>query len=92
MRKTNKSDFVKELEKYVYSSTEISYSDTSSVFIDLMTTIHMHSTSKSVTFDDLATNIESSVLSNFKEGGVLVVVPDRYDILNSIKGEKKAVS
>ena len=92
MRKTNKSQLMKELESLSTSKetlhTEIK--DKSVTVVDFMVLVQSLNKSGLQTFEQLATRLQFSVLSNFKESNVIVLVPDRYDVEDSIKSDERA--
>ena len=92
MRKTNKSQLLKELvgetiESIQYLINEIK--DNSATIIDFMAIVQSLNKSGLVTFEDLANRLESAVLSSLKESNTLALVPDRYDVVNSIKSDER---
>ena len=92
MRKTNKSQLMKELESLSTSKetlhTEIK--DKSATVVDFMALVQSLNKSGLQTFEQLVTRLQFSVLSSFKESNVTVLVPDRYDVEDSIKSDERA--
>lgn len=91
MRKTTKSNLLKEFELESGSSTSISKAtNTSCSVVDFMAvTQSLANSSSLVTFGDLALCVEKIIVTIFKESAVVIVVPDRYDIPMSIKSHER---
>ena len=91
MRKTSKSVLLYELEVHV-SSTDIlpTSSDECGFIIDLMALVHSTSGKNSATFADLLISFSSSIKEAFKLSNVVAVVPDRYDLVHSIKSHERS--
>lgn len=90
MRKTVKCNLLKELELESVSVQSISDSVTTSCSaIDFMVLVQSISNSSLKTFGDLATYIENLILACFKDSSSLIVVPDRYDVDQSIKSHER---
>lgn len=88
IRKTDKSSLLHKLELDV-SNEETTFTDkchsNTSFIIDLMATVHSVSTKEVSIFSELSVALLSYINSAFKLADVVAVVPDRYDILHSIK-------
>ena len=92
MRKTNKSQLLKELENMTTSTETLvnENKEKSATIIDFMALVQSLNKSGLQTFDQLTARLESSILSNRKESNILVLVPDRYDLQDSIKSDERA--
>lgn len=93
MRKTDKSQALHELENETKAEEHIlndeeARSNTATV-IDFMAMIQCVKKTDLETFDDLFERIEEEVLSVLSKNKVIAVVPDRYDIKDSIKTEER---
>ena len=85
MRKTCKSKLLQELEvneKIV--ALEISAHNTC-VIIDLLGTVQRVSTINCVNFGDICIKLYNNVKQYLDVADILILVPDRYDVQNSIK-------
>jgi len=91
MRKTSKSNLLKELELEAEPCKSIPEENTSSCsVIDFMAVTQSVTNFPSMkTFGDLVSCIEKIILSSFKESSIVVIVPDRYDIDHSIKSHER---
>ena len=91
MRKTTKSQLLKELEGLVTSNTVLNNDNNnlSASIIDFMAVIQSTNLSGLTTFHELAERLEKSILSNFKESRVIALVPDRYDVISIKANERK---
>ena len=92
MRKTNKSQLLKELEMQpsTINTLKSHPKETSASVIDFMAVVQSISKSGLATFEDLANRFESSIFSGFQESNFVVLVPDRYDIELSIKSDERS--
>ena len=91
MRKTVKSQLLKELESMSSPTENIDggmLSSSASV-IDFMAMLQSLNKSDLETFDDLFYRIQNVVLAVLKESRIIAIVPDRYDIRDSIKAEER---
>ena len=87
MRKTAESKLLQELV-FDTDSTSIIHTVPSetSYIIDLMVIAHKASSHNAKTFEDLANNLsEQHIDEAYKYADHVIIVPDRYDIINSIK-------
>ena len=90
IRKTAKSNLLAELEIDTNSVKALpDYSNSSAYIIDFMAILQTAKKGKLAMFSDLSEALNEQVLSAFKFGNIVSVVPDRYDIELSIKSECK---
>lgn len=91
MRKTTKSNLLKELESLAESSLELNNNniDKSASVLDFMAIVQSSNFSDVKTFRDFVIKLKNSITSCFKESRIVAVVPDRYDNLLSIKSEER---
>ena len=87
MRKTAKITLLEELELHTDSSTFIpAVPSKTSYIIDLMAIIQMASSCHAKIFEDLANNLSKQNIGEaYKYADHVVIVPHRYDVVNSIK-------
>ena len=89
MRKTAKSKLLEELEIDTNSvKAHPDYSNSSAYIIGFMAILQTAKKGKLATFSDLSDALSEQVLSAFKFGNIVSVVPDRYDIELSIKSDE----
>ena len=92
MRKTNKSQLLKEIKEtsvnYQYLS-EITPMNSVSL-IDFMALVQTLRSTRFETFGEIAKSLALSILSNFQESNIVAVIPDRYDIKDSIKFDERS--
>ena len=81
MRKTAKSKLLAEFKIDTNSVRALpDYSNSSAYTIDFMAILQTAKKGKLATFSDLSEALSEQVLSAFKFGNIVSVVPDRYDI------------
>ena len=87
MRKTNKCQLLKELEE-----TSISYQYLSKItplnsvsIIDFMALVQSLRNTQFETFGEIAKSLALTIFLNFQESNIVAVIPDRYNIKDSIK-------
>lgn len=86
MQKTNKSLLMNELELDAQSVDYLPDSNIeSAIVIHLITIVQVINVKNLVTFSDLSQTLCELVEQPLRECNIIVVVPDRYDITNSIK-------
>ena len=87
MRKTAKSKLLQELEFDTDSPSIIhTVPSETSYIIDLMAIVHKASSRHAKTFEDLANNLsEQHIDEAYKYADHVIIVPDRYDVINSSK-------
>ena len=90
MRKTIKSHLLKELEDTVKFSHQLTEGrQFSASVIDFMKVVQSINLSGLQTFGDLVGRLESAVFTASKESRIVAVVPDRYDVVLSIKTDER---
>ena len=87
MRKMAKSKLLQELEFDTDSPSIIhTVPSETSYIIDLMAIVHKASSHNAKTFEDLANNLsEQHIDEAYKYADHVIIVPDRYGVINSIK-------
>ena len=91
MRKTNKSQLLQELQIEEEPITQLDRGkETSASIIDFMALVQSMNKHDIVTFGELADRFKSSIFSNFRESDYIAVVPDRYNVELSIKGDERS--
>ena len=89
MCKTAKSKLLAKLEIDTNSVKALpDYSNSSAYIIDFTAILQTAKKGKLATFSDLSEVISEQVLSAFKFGNIVSLVPDRYDIELSIKSDE----
>ena len=90
MRKTAKSKLLAELEIDTNSVKALpDYSNSCAYIIDFMAILQTAKKGKLATFSGLSEALREQVLSAFKFGIIVSVVPDCYDIELSIKSDER---
>ena len=91
MRKTNKSQLLKELENECCSKEFLPdhLKQTCATIVDFMALVQSINKAGLQTFDHLSERLQFAVLSKHRESDVCVLVPDCYDIEDSIKSDKR---
>lgn len=91
MRKTNKSELLHELESSVESSSQIDGKAIQSAsVIDFMAILQSTSWIGTTTFKEMVSKLEKVITSSFHYSSYIAVVPDRYNVSNSIKAEERS--
>ena len=89
MRKTNKSQLLKEIEIEQTSVPFLTQEESSATIIGFMAVIQSLNKSGLETFGELSDRLKSTFYSRFKESNQIAIVPDRYDIVLSIKSDER---
>ena len=91
MRKTAKSQLLHEFETSLKSSSNLDGdSKSSGSVLDFMAVVQSMNWTGICTFGEMATKLGNTIISALNDSSFLAVVPDRYDLKTSIKGEERS--
>ena len=88
LNRAKRHKLLHELEIEVHSLPMIGYDSNSVAILDFLTIVQYTIQKNTETFGQLLQSLKSSVIPSFQENNTIALVPDRYDIEQSIKREK----